>query len=133
MFLVASDRVRRNSLVLCLVAEAVEIPQDRLAEVEVASVDESRGEGGGEGGSECLFEVHHHHLGSQDRTVGSKGLESLQVQGRVLVGEEYVDCRETPGSVICQGGKFCMEDQDLVEELRRRFKGSVKVPAGALC
>ena len=52
MFLEASDRVRRNSLVLCLVAETVEIPQDRLAEVEVASVDESRGEGGGEGGSE---------------------------------------------------------------------------------
>ena len=30
-----------GSLVLCLVAEAVEVPQDRLAEVEVASVEVS--------------------------------------------------------------------------------------------
>ena len=36
MLLEAIDRVRRNSLVLRLVAEAVEVPQDRLAEVEVA-------------------------------------------------------------------------------------------------
>ena len=35
--------------------EEVHVPQDRLAEVEVASVDERRGEGGGVGGSECLF------------------------------------------------------------------------------
>ena len=35
VLLEASDRVRRNSLVLRLVAEAVEVPQDRLAEVEV--------------------------------------------------------------------------------------------------
>ena len=73
VLLEASDRVRRNSLVLRHVAEAIKVPQDRLAEVEVASVDEGRGEGGGEVGSECLFEVHHYHLGSQDGAVGSKG------------------------------------------------------------
>ena len=87
---------------------AVEVPQDRLAGVEVASVDEGRGEGGGQGGSECLFEVHHHHLESQDGAEGGKGLESLQVHGGVLVGEEYVDRGETPGSVICEGGEFRM-------------------------
>ena len=36
VLLEASDRVRRNSLVLRFVAEAVEVPQDRLAGVEVA-------------------------------------------------------------------------------------------------
>ena len=99
----------------------------------MASVDEGRGEGGGQGGSECLFEVHHHHLGSQDGAVGSKGLESLQVHGGVLVGEDYLDRGETPGSVICEGGELRMEDKDLVEELGRGLEGSVKVPAGALC
>ena len=45
VLLEASDRVRRNSLVLRLVAEAVEVPQDRLVEVEVASVPSTRAEG----------------------------------------------------------------------------------------
>ena len=49
MLLEASDKVRRNSLILRLVAEAVEVPQDHLAKVEVASVEEGRGERGGEG------------------------------------------------------------------------------------
>ena len=40
MLLEACDRVRRSSLILRLVAEALEVPQDRLAEVEEASVDE---------------------------------------------------------------------------------------------
>ena len=61
------------------------------------------------------------------------GLESLQVHGEVLVGEEYVDRGETQGSVICEGGEVCMEDKDLVEELGRGPEGSVRVPSGALC
>ena len=38
----------------------------------------------------------------------------------------------TPGSLICEGGEFRMEDKDLVAKLGRGLEGSVKVPAGAL-
>ena len=38
------------------------------------------------------------------------------------MGEEYVDRGETPGSVICEGGEFCMEDEDLVKELGEDLK-----------
>ena len=37
-------------------------------------------------------------------------------------GEEHVDRGETPGSVICEGGEFRMEDKDLVEELGEDLK-----------
>ena len=43
-------------------------------------------------------------------------MESFQLHGGVLVGKEYVDRGESPGSVIRDGGEFRMEDMNLVEE-----------------
>ena len=38
------------------------------------------------------------------------------------MGEEYVDRGDTPGSVICEGGEFRIEDKNLVEELGEDLK-----------
>ena len=71
--------------------EAVEVPQHRLAEVDVAFVDEGsrRRKNPYMQGSEYLFKVHHHHFkgirelsqDDDDGAVGSRGLESPQVAG----------------------------------------------------
>ena len=110
MDLQAGGSISSYSLVLRLVAELVEILEDRLTKMEVASIDVCSREYSRECRSERLLKISHRHLRIEVRTVGNYGLEGFKVDRNVFVCQQDVDGGDTPGSSMAIS-LFCVNNE----------------------